>query len=90
MSKSSLLNSTLGSFDSLKLRNPAFTGAFVEVTSLGGGVGSSYDDAEVRSLISQNAAAITLEQPHIGVGDLSISNTASLQSAKVQCTLAQA
>ena len=54
MRKAPLTGLTTGTFDEVLVRNPPFSGSLVSVTSLGGGGGSSYDDTEVRSLISQN------------------------------------
>ena len=57
MKRSTLLNSTTGVFDSLKVRNPPYSGAYVEVTALGGG-GGSYDDSEIRGLIAANTTLV--------------------------------
>ena len=93
MRKAPLTGLTTGTFDEVLVRNPPFSGSLVSVTSLGGGGGSSYDDTEVRSLISQNAAGLALKastsalttglagkQDTIADGDLSIAKTALLQS----------
>ena len=69
MNKSSLLNTTVGSFDSLKVRNPAFTGAFVEVTSLGGAGSGNYDDTALTNLVNANTNAIAGKHPNITVQD---------------------
>ena len=93
MRKASLTGLTTGTFDEVLVRNPPFSGSLVSVTSLGSGGGSSYDDTEVRSLISQNAAGLALKastsalttglagkQDTIADGDLSIAKTGLLQS----------
>ena len=67
MRKASLTGLTTGTFDEVLVRNPPFSGSLVSVTSLGGGAGSSYDDTEVRSLISQNAAGLVLKHAAINI-----------------------
>ena len=69
MNKSSLTNSTEGRFDSLKVRNPPYSGAFVDVTSLGGGGGGSYDDTALTNLVNANTNAISSKHPSITVQD---------------------
>ena len=57
MRRAPLTGITSATLDSCLVRNPPFTGNLVEVTSLGGG-GGSYDDSDVRILISINTAAV--------------------------------
>ena len=58
MNNSVLTGVTSARLDSCLVRNPPLTGSFVEVTSLGGGGGSSYDDADVRALIGVAQGAV--------------------------------
>ena len=60
MRSSSLTGITSGEFDSLRVRNPPFTGPFVDVTG-GGGGGGSYDDTALTQAVATNAAAIQLK-----------------------------
>ena len=71
MRKAPLTGVTSAKLDSCLIRNPPYTGAFVEVTSLsgGGGGGSSYDDTAVRGLISLNTSAIGTKQQSLTIQD---------------------
>ena len=65
MNKSSLLNSTEGAFDSLKLRKPTFSCAFVDVTSLGGRGGGLYNDTALANIVNASTNAIASKHPNI-------------------------
>ena len=52
----------------------------MSVTTLGGSGGGSYNDAEVRGLISQNAAAIAGKQDFIADGDLAVAKANGMQT----------
>ena len=69
MRKAPLTGITSAALDSCLVRNPPFTGALVEVTSLSGGGGGSYDDSEVRALIATNSSALSGKHPTITVQD---------------------
>ncbi len=56
MRRSSLLGTTVGAFDSLRVRDPPYTWSFVEVATLAGA--SVYDDTQVTQDVAANSSAI--------------------------------
>ena len=69
MRRAPLTGITSATLDSCLVRNPPFTGGLVEVTSLSGGGGGSYDDTDVRSLIALNSSGLSGKHPAITVQD---------------------
>jgi len=56
MKRSPLIGTTTGDFDSLRVRSPANTGDFIEVSSLV--AGAAYDDTQLAQDVSANTSAI--------------------------------
>ena len=83
MKRSSLLGTTVGAFDSLRVRDPPYTGSFVEVATLAGA--NAYDDTQVVADIAANAAAIAAPRPVVETNKVQWYNAGAGSSLYLEC-----